>query len=568
MKVSEIVYNRYNVENLINTYKKSTKIIKNAKSVEDVLTARQTALNEYVKLDTAYNLAYIRWSLNTVDEFYINEKQYYDENLPLIADSKTEYVKAILNSKFKNDLEKLLPRTLFPLYNCELICDNPIIINDVIKENLEATKYSNFISGFTVNFNGEEIPFTVLKKYMQDGDRLVRKSAYQSLGSALQNNAEFLDNNFDILVKIRTEMAKKLGFDNFVTLGYNRMNRICYGISDIENFRQNVIKYIVPTVCEIKRKIADIIGINELKLYDNDVILKTDVFPIKRDIELFNVGKEIYSLMSEDTAKFFNLMLETEAFDCLSRKNKWGGGYQTDLKLYKIPFILANFNGSSMDADVLTHEAGHAYASYVMSKNNADIEVGLPCMDIAETHSMSMEFFCWKYIDKIFGSNADKYKFKHFVDSITFIPYGVMVDAFQEEVYKNYNFTAKERNILWKTLEKTFRPYMNADGITYLQDGTRWQYQMHIFESPFYYIDYALSQVTALQFLFLSLEDYNLAFKKYEEFISYGADYNFLDIIKKVGLKSPFEENTLKEIAQKSLELFNKLQKSINWQKA
>ena len=143
-----------------------------------------------------------------------------------------------------------------------------------------------------------------------------------------------------------------------------------------------------------------------------------------------------------------------------------------------------------------------------------------------------------------------------------------MVDAFQEEVYKNYNFTAKERNILWKTLEKTFRPYMNADGITYLQDGTRWQYQMHIFESPFYYIDYALSQVTALQFLFLSLEDYNLAFKKYEEFISYGADYNFLDIIKKVGLKSPFEENTLKEIAQKSLELFNKLQKSINWQKA
>lgn len=560
MKVKEIKYERYNVENIIEKYEISAKKINAAKSVQEILDVRNELINEYVKLDTAYNLSYIRWSLNTADEFYLSEKRYYEENIPLTSTAQTNYIKAIMNSPFKNTLSNVLPKTLFPLYECELISNDPIIASDVIKENLKTSEYSDFMSAFTVDFKGEEIPFTVLKKYMSDKDRCVRKDAYYSLGRALEKNADFLDGNFNELVKIRTEMANKLGFKSFTELGYFRMNRICYGKSEIEKFRNGVIKYIVPAVVEIKRKIADKIGINELKIYDNDVALECgDVTPVKRDNELFASGKEMYALMSEDTEKFFNMMIDNEAFDCLSRKNKWGGGYETDLKLYNQPFILANFNGSSADADVLTHEGGHAYASYVMSKNNADNEVGLPCMDIAETHSMTMEFLCWKFIDKIFGNNAEKYKFKHFVDAFSFIPYGTMVDAFQQTVYDMPSLTPSERNDKWLELEKTFRPYMNANDVTYLEKGTRWQYQMHIYESPFYYIDYAFAQITALQFLFISLENYNEAFKKYEKFISYGADINYLEILKSVGLKSPFDEDTLKEISEKSLNLFNSL---------
>ena len=560
MKVSEIKYNRYNVENLIKEYNNATLKINNASNVNEVLDIRNELINHVVELDTAYNLAYIRWSLNTSDEFYADEKRYYEENIPLISQSKSEYIKSLLNSKYINELRSILPKTLFDVYECLLKCEDPKIANYVIEENLEISKYSDFMSALTVEFDGQVIPFTILKKYMVDSDRNVRKRAYNSLGTALNKNATFLDENFKNLVEIRTKMAKELGYDNFVKLGYFRMNRICYGSSEIEKFRNNVIKYIVPSVCSIKNTIAKNLNVDKLKLYDNDTVLSNDSVKTKKQgVELFKLGSEIYSLMSKETGEFFAMMVENEAFDCLSRKNKWGGGYETELKKYGQPFILANFNNSSQDVDVLTHEAGHAYASYVMNKNGADLEIGLPCMDVAETHSMSMEFFCYKYLDKIFGYDTNKYKLKHFTDSFCFIPYGVMVDAFQEEVYKNYFETPSWRKNKWKELEKVFRPYMDSDGIPYLEQGARWQYQMHIYETPFYYIDYAIAQITALQFLFLSLEDYDLAFKKYNEFISYGCDFNYIEILQKIGLKSPFDEDLIKDIAQKSLQLFDKL---------
>lgn len=565
MKVSEIKYVRYDVNKLINEYFLAAKKIEQANSVDAILEVRESLIEEITELDTAFNLAYVRWSLDTANDFYCKEKAYYEENIPLTAESKTKYVKSVLNCKFADELQRRLPSTLFSLYKCELEADNPVFCDELIKENALVAEYSDFMSALTVEFNGETIPFTVLKKYMLDKDGNVRKTAYDALGNALKANREFLDGNFNNLVDVRTKMAKKAGYEDFVSLGYSRMNRICYDYNDIAKFRNNVIKYVVPTVCDIKKKVGKNLGIEFLKLYDNDAVLTDgDVFPIKNGGKLFSQGKEIYSSMSKNTEEFFNMMLENEAFDCLSRKNKWGGGYETDLKKYNQPFILANFNGSSQDSDVLTHEAGHAYASFVMSKNNSDKEIGLPCMDIAETHSMSMEFFCWKYIDKLFGSNADKYKLKHFIDSFCFIPYGVMVDAFQEFSYKNYQATPSDRNKKWKELESVFRPYMNADGITYLEEGTRWQYQMHIYESPFYYIDYAIAQITALQFLFLSLENYDEAFKKYNEFISYGCDYNYLEILKKVGLKSPFDEDFIKEISSKCYNLFEKLFNDVN----
>lgn len=560
MKVSEIKYNRYNVENLIKEYNNATLKINSASNVNEVLDIRNELINHVVELDTAYNLAYIRWSLNTSDEFYADEKRYYEENIPLISQSKSEYIKSLISSKYINELRSILPKTLFDVYECLLKSEDPKIANYVIEENLEISKYSDFMSALTVEFDGQVIPFTILKKYMVDSDRNVRKRAYNSLGTALNKNATFLDENFKNLVEIRTKMAKELGYDNFVKLGYFRMNRICYGSSEIEKFRNNVIKYIVPSVCSIKNTIAKNLNVDKLKLYDNDTVLSNDSVKTKKQgVELFKLGSEIYSLMSKETGEFFAMMVENEAFDCLSRKNKWGGGYETELKKYGQPFILANFNNSSQDVDVLTHEAGHAYASYVMNKNGADLEIGLPCMDVAETHSMSMEFFCYKYLDKIFGYDTNKYKLKHFTDSFCFIPYGVMVDAFQEEVYKNYFESPSWRKNKWKELEKVFRPYMDSDGIPYLEQGGRWQYQMHIYESPFYYIDYAIAQITALQFLFLSLEDYDLAFKKYNEFISYGCDFNYIEILQKIGLKSPFDEDLIKDIAQKSLQLFDKL---------
>ena len=165
-----------------------------------------------------------------------------------------------------------------------------------------------------------------------------------------------------------------------------------------------------------------------------------------------------------------HILMENEAFDVVSRKNKWGGGYCTSFMKFDQPFILANFNGTAGDVDVMTHEAGHAFADYMIRNNRFKAELNVGGMETAETHSMSMEFFAWKYISKFFGHDTDKYKYMHAFNAFSFIPYGTMVDEFQHIVYECPNLTAKDRKDVWKELEKKYRPYMSiAVSYTHLQ---------------------------------------------------------------------------------------------------
>lgn len=564
MKVKDIEYKRIDVYEIEKTYIKTAEKINEAKSVEEVIIAREECVKQTVLLDTYYNLAFIRWSLDTKNEFYLNEKSYYEENIPLINKAKTEYIKSIINSKFFDKIEKLLPNSLLKIYKNELISSSPIISDDLVLEAELEDEYSNFLSGLLIDFNGEKIPLTILKKYMANEDRNVRKSAYECFGLELEKHADFIDGNFDNLVKVRTKMAQKLGYDSFTDLGYVRMNRVCYNKTDVERLRNNIIKYVVPKISKIRKKVSKKLGIKTLMLYDYDAVFKDAEPKPKGGVDLLNdSGKKLYGNMSKDTAIFYDFMLNNGAFDCESKPNKWGGGYQTDLALFNQPFILANFNGTSADADVLTHETGHAYASYVMAKNNKDKELSLPFMDVAETHSMSMEFLCWKDIELIFGDDAKRYKFKHLLDSFTFLSYGALIDAFQHEVYDNYQLSCKDRNDLFNALEGVYRPYLSSKGIKYFEKGTRWQYQMHVFENPFYYIDYVLAQITSLNLLLISLTDYDKAFSLYNDFLSLGADYGYLQALEKVGLPSPLDESNLKNVADKVYKLLVKMLKRL-----
>ncbi len=556
MKISKIKYKRIDVEKIKQIYLEGALEINSATSLKQVLNARAKVVKNAVLLDTYYNLAFIRWSLDTSSEFYQAEKTYYESNIPLINDAKTEYIKSIKNSIFYDEIAKILPNSLLKIYDCELISSSPIISDELVLEAEKVDEYSNFFSSLLIEFNGEKLPLTLLKKYMASEDRQVRKSAFTAFGKELNKHADFIDANFDSLVKIRTQMGKKLGFENYIKLGYANMCRISYNQADVEKLRENIVKFVVPKITEIRKLVADKLGIDNLMLYDYETVFSSgEPKPITSKDLLSDCGKKLYDSMGKETSRFFRFMLRNDAFDCYSRPNKWGGGYMTDLAKFDTPFILANFNGTSADADVLTHEAGHAFASYEMSKSGKDKELGLAFMDVAETHSMSMEFFAYKYADLLFGKDAKKYVFKHLLDAFTFLSYGSLVDAFQHEVYKNYELTPEQRNQVWNNLEKIYRPYLSNAGMEYFEKGTRWQYQMHIFESPFYYIDYVFAEITALNILLLSLEDYDKAFKVYNEFISYGADYGYLEILEKVGLPSPLDEDNLKNLSNKLFEL-------------
>lgn len=561
MKVCDIPYERYSVERALQAYKTAINDINGAKSASEALAARKALLNELTELNTASALSYMRWSCNTKDEFYKAEKEYYDQNLPLLSGVQIDYIKAMLNSPFRAEIEKTLDKPIYKSYEVSLKAIDERVIPEMQEESEIVNEYATFMSEFTVEFRGEKMPFTLLKRYMEDKDRETRRQAFEALGEVFEQNADLLDGIYDRLVKVRTRMAQKMGYKNYVELGYNRMGRICYDRDMVEGFRENILNDVVPVVSRIRTARAKKMGIDNLMLYDYGVCFENgDPQPTLNAEGMFKAGREMYREMSAETGEFIDMMIENDAFDVLSREGKWGGGYCTEFAKYKQPFILANFNGTSGDVDVLTHEAGHAFASYLAFKNGLDSEDPLG-METAETHSMSMEFLCWRFIDKFFGDRANDYKYKHLLDSLSFLTYGIIVDAFQHVVYERPELTPAERNAEWNKLEQKFRPYLSTKGMKYFEKGTRWQYQMHVFESPFYYIDYCLAQSNALQFLFASQENYADAFARYYAFTSkYGSEY-FTDMLKEAGIKLPFEKGALKEVALKSEKLLAELSK-------
>lgn len=566
-KVSELKYERLTIEEFSKEAKAIIQQVKEAASAQAVLAARDRCNDLMVRLETAQALSYMRYSINTADEFYLAEKDYYDETGPQAQNLMLEYTKAMLASPFRKELEEsgeIIP-LVFRSFEVELKSMSPEIIEDMVEENRVVSQYSKLMAGMEFEFRGEKLPRPMLMKHAKSPDRATRKEAYEVLGKTLKAHSQQLDGIFDQLVHIRDRMAKKMGYQNFVELGYYRMGRLCYGPKEVKEFRENVRRDVVPVVSRLRTEVGKKLGVDTLMLYDYDLIFpQGDPAPKGGKEEIFAAAKAMYHDMSPETGKFIDFMLETEAFDVESRKNKWGGGYCTHFMAYHQPFILANFNGTAGDVDVVTHEAGHAFADYKTASNKYVVELGVGGMETAETHSMSMEFFAWPYMDKFFGEDAKRYEFMHLLDALSFLPYGTIVDDFQRQVYENPDWTPEERKAAWRKLEAEFRPHITFDGIPYLEEGTRWQYQMHIYETPFYYIDYCLAQTAALQFLLASRADYDDAFRRYVHFLSQGGEKVFTDLLQEAGLKSPFQEGALKTVAQESEALLRQLEAAMD----
>ncbi len=566
VKVSELNYERVTIEEFTREMEEVIRQVKEAQTAADVLAARDRCNALSVRWQTAEALSYMRYSINTVDEFYVAEKDYYDEVGPLAQNEMLAYTKAMLDTPFRKELEDsgaIIP-LVFRSFEVELKSMSPEIIEDMVEENKLVSRYSQLMAAMEFDFRGEKLPRPMLMKYAKSPDRATRKEAYEVLGNTLKAHSADLDEIFDQMVKVRDRMAKKMGCKNFVELGYYRMGRLCYGPEEVKAFRENIRKDVVPVVARLRTEIGKKLGVDRLMVYDYDLIFpQGDPAPKGGKEAIFAAARAMYHDMSPETGRFFDFMLETEAFDVESRKHKWGGGYCTSFMAYKQPFILANFNGTAGDVDVVTHEAGHAFADYTIADNKYVVELNVGGMETAETHSMSMEFFAWPYMEGFFGEDARRYQFMHLLDALSFLPYGTIVDDFQRQVYENPDWTPEDRKVAWRRLEAAFRPHLSFDGVPYLEEGTRWQYQMHIYETPFYYIDYCLAQTAALQFLLESRKDYHDAFRRYVRFLSQGGEKVFTDLLAEAGLKSPFEPGALQEVAKESEALLRDLEAAL-----
>ncbi len=545
MKISEIKYVRPDKEQVLAHLADIRQRMENAQTLEDFYAVHDEYKAYSEDLGTNMRIAFIRFTQDTRNEFYAAEQDYLDEIGPEISVANAKIANCYLTSKFRKQLEERFPAVMFKNLQMAVDAADPRIVEDRVEENKVTTSYTKLMSSIIIDFEGEKLTMAGIGKYFTSTDRDLRKRAVYAWGQAIEDNKEQLDEIYDKLVKIRTRMGRKLGYDGFAPLGYLQMQRNCYTKEDIARFRENVLKYLVPLASKIRNKVGKELGIDKQYYYDNGIFTVEEPKPIGTPQQMFDNASKMYNEMSEETGKLFDTMRESECFDVMSREGKWGGGYCEGLPKYKLPFILANWNGSAGDVDVLTHEFGHALEFY----KSFFIESEFLCsisMETAEVHSMSMEFLAYPWIDLFFGDKTPEYKFYHIGGAVTFIPYGTIVDWFQQSCYDNPDMTPAERNEMYNKMEKQFLPHMTTEGIPALQDGRRWQRQAHIFESPFYYIDYCFAQFTALQFLALSQEDYKGAFAKYIKFLNFGGTKPFTELLSECGLLSPFEEESFK----------------------
>jgi len=548
MKFDDYRYERPDVEKFKQDFNALLKDLNDTSPLE-VQKASVTAINKLRnEFDTMQTLVSVRHSINTTDEFYKAEQEFMDEIGPVVQEYITDYYKALVHSKYRAEFEKEWGAQLLQLAEVSLRTFSPEIIEDLQLENKLSTEYSQLIASAKILFEGEERTLPQLAPFELSTDRDMRKSASEArFGFMSEHEAEF-DRIYDELVKVRDRIAKKLGYSNFVQLGYDRMMRTDYNAEMVANFRKQVLEYIVPVSQQLKKRQTERLGLDELKYYDENFSFKTGNATPKGDPDwIVANGKKMYKELSPETDEFFSFMLDNNLVDLVSKKGKQGGGYCTYFSQYQAPFIFSNFNGTSGDIDVLTHEVGHAFQVYE-SRNINVPEYAFPTYEACEIHSMSMEFFAWPWMNLFFEEDADKYRFNHLSDSLQFIPYGVSVDEFQHFVYSNPEATPAERKQAWRDIEKKYLPHRNYEGNTYLEQGGFWHKQGHIFASPFYYIDYTLAQLCAFQFWKRSNEDFKSAWSDYLELCQAGGSKSFIKLVELAGLTSPFEDGCISSV--------------------
>lgn len=556
VKISEIKYVRPNKDEVLAKLSNFKNRFDNAQTVEEFYLVHDEYKDYSEKLGTNIRIAFIRFTQDTRNEFYAEEQDYLDEISPSINVASAEISKCYLNSKFRKQLEERFPKVMFKNLQMQVDATDERIVDEEVEQNKLVTSYTKLMSSIIIDFNGEKLPMSGIRKYFTVDDRNLRKSAYVAFGQTIEDNKEQLDEIYDKLVKIRTQMGRKLGFENYSPLGYLHMQRNCYTKEDVAKFRANVLKYLVPLATKIRNKVGQDLGIEKQYIYDNDVFTKEEPKPIGTPQEIFANASKMYNEMSAETGKLFDMMVACECFDVMSREGKWGGGYCEGLPAYKLPFILSNWNGSAGDIDVLTHEFGHALEFYKSFFIESEF-LSSVSMETAEVHSMSMEFLAYPWLKLFFGDKTEEYKFYHIGGAVTFIPYGTIVDYFQQTCYDNPDMTPAERNAFYNKIEKQFLPHMTTEGIPAIQDGRHWQRQAHIFESPFYYIDYCFAQFTALQFLALSQQDFDATFEKYIKFLNFGGTKTFVELLDECGLKSPFEEESFQLVVASCEKILN-----------
>ncbi len=551
MKFSEMPYVRPDLAAFQAKAEEIAQKIAGAASAQEQIDAVLAFDQVQAEMSTATSLAYVRHTIDTRDAFYDKENDYADEIAPAVQEAEQKVTKALLASPFRAELEDRFGKLLFTNLEIAVRTFDPKNMALMQEENKLQSEYQKLYASALVEWNGEKLPLPKLGPYKQSPDRAVRKAAYEAEGKWFDSHQAELDELYDKLVKNRTAQAKNMGYDNYLKLGYDRLGRNCYGPAQVAAFRDQIAQDMVPIVAKVKKDQEKRLGVEKLKFWD-DVLLFPDgnADPQGTADEILAAGKQMYHELSPETAEFADFLWGNELLDVLSKEGKAPGGYCTEFRSYKAPFIFSNFNGTSGDVDVLTHEAGHAFAGFRAMRKGYLCNMTSPTIEACEVHSMSMEFLTAPWHEKFFGPLTRKYELSHCEDALIFIPYGCMVDEFQHRMYENPELTPAQRNQLWLDLEKKYRPWIDFEDLPFYSRGAGWQRQLHIYLYPLYYIDYCMAQTVAFQFWIASMKDRADAWARYLCFADAGGTRTFEGLVEEAGLKVPYAPGCIREIGE------------------
>lgn len=555
LKFSEFPLNVPNEKKIVKKLQGYIEEFKKADSAAKQLAIIKKCNKFMETISTDMAVISIRYSLQTNNEVYKKAQDTCDEVSPIISNYTTEFEKLIINSEYRSELEKKLGSYLFKMYEANLKSFDEKIIPELIQENKLSSEYDSILGGAEIEFRGEVLNLSQLGKYTQSADRDTRKAAAKAMDKWMGEHEQRIGEIYSELVLLRDKMAKKLGYKNFVELGYLRLGRTDYNANMVATYRKQIAESVVPVAQKLYKQQMKSLGIRKPQYYDYALHFKSgNPLPAGDEKYLVDAAHYMYSDMGKETKEFFEMMMDRELLDLTARKGKTTGGYMSYLSAYKAPFIFSNFNGTDADVNVLTHEGGHALQAY-LSKNIKVPEYQSPTLESCEIHSMSMEFFAWKYADKFFGKDAEKYKFLHLSDAIEFLPYGISIDEFQHWVYENPNATHMERCAKWREIESRYTPHKKYDDTPTYAHGAYWIRQSHVFGTPFYYIDYTLAQVVAFQFLVEMNKNREKAFKKYIKLCKFGGQAPFVTLLAKNHLRNPFEDGNVAKVIKPLVKL-------------
>jgi M3 family oligoendopeptidase len=507
------------------------------------------------EIETWSALVNLRFNQDTRNEQFKKEREYCDEITPRLIDLEVRMKRLVLGSKFRSELEERFGKQAFALWEADVMAFDPKIEQHLVREAKLQAEYSELTAGAKVRFRGQDYNLSGIQKFREDPDRQTRHDAEMVRWQWFADNKQQLDRNFDDLVKLRDEMARQLGFADYVELGYKRMKRVDYTRDDVDQFRAEVRKHLVPLAVELRKQQAQKLKLDRLLYWDEPVHGPSGNPAPKGDHDwMVQRAIEMFDEMGSELGEFFRLMVAGKLTDLKNRDGKSPGGFCTSFPTYGLPYIFANFNGTKGDVEVFTHEMGHAFQGY-SSRHQPLIDYLWPTFESCEIHSMGLEFLTWPHMDKFFLTDADRFRRIHLAQALLFIPYGVAVDHFQHLVYAQPNASPDERHAMWQEMERTYLPWRDYGDLPHVPSGGFWQFQRHIYLSPFYYIDYTLAQTCALQLWVQSRRDPSGTLKTYIELCRRGGEAPFQQLVLGAGLITPFQSGCLRDVAEQARQI-------------